>query len=163
MTEKKTRVSWKDMSEEEKRERKRILHREYMAKRRQQDPEFAKKQRELARKNMTEKRKDEEFNAKHREYCTEYNKKKKEINDIFYRFQKACKEYPKCKVSLMYGEVWIKTNEGFYISTNETTDKFVTKLNDIIKLFGNNENCKVDFDYEENEITVEKDGFPLFF
>ena len=163
MTEKKTRVSLRDLSEEEKRERKRILHREYMAKRRKEDPEFAKNQRELARKNMTEKRKDAEFNAKHREYCTEYNKKNKEMNYIFHRFQKACKEYPKCRVSFMYGEVWIKTNEGYYISSHETTDKFVTKLNNIIQQFGNDENCKVDFDYAENEITVEKDGFPLFF
>ena len=78
MSAKQIRVSLKGMTDEEKKERKKILQREYMANRRKQDPEFAEKQRELARKNMAEKRKDEEFKTKHREYCSIYNKRTKD-------------------------------------------------------------------------------------
>jgi len=167
MTEKQTRVSLKGMSEEEKKEMKRVKHREYMANRRKQDPEFAKKQRELARKNMQEKRKNDEFNTKHREYCSEYNKKKKEqiqnLQNLFERFQKTCVEYPQCMVSLRYNTIWIQTKEGKYISENESTEEFVNRLNDIIEQFGNDKGCEVTFDYSENQIVVTKDGFPLFF
>ena len=38
-----TRLSLKGRTDEEKKERKRIQQREYMAKRRKEDPEFAKK------------------------------------------------------------------------------------------------------------------------
>ena len=166
MTEKKTRVCLKGMSEEEKKERKRTLHREYMAKRRKEDSTFAEKQRELARNNMKEKRKDETFSTKHRDYCTEYNKKKKEqthhINTLFQRFKDACTNYPKCMVSLQDNEIWVQSKEGMYISQHESTNEFVNRLNAKIQEYGNDE-CEVTFDYAENEITVTKDGFPLFF
>lgn len=166
MTERQTRVSLKGMSEEDKKERKRIKQREYMAKRRQEDSKFADKQREYARKNMAEKRKDEEFKTKHRDYCSEYNKKKKEQTQnysLFDRFKRAIDEYPKCMISIKDGEIWIKNQEeGTYIP-QETTKQFVEKLNDIILQFRNDKDTEVDFDYEENEITVTKDGFPHFF
>ena len=47
MAETKTRVSLKGMSDEEKKERKKMQQREYMANRRKQDPEFSAKQKEL--------------------------------------------------------------------------------------------------------------------
>ena len=166
MTEKKTRVSLKGMSEEDKKERKKIQQREYMAKRRKEDLEFAQKQRELARKNMIEKRKNEEFNSKHREYCSTYNKKKKEhmqkINTLFDRFKRASEKYPECMISLKDNEIWIKTKEGMFISEYETTQQFVKRLNDIIEMF-RTDDVEVEFDYTDNEIIVTKDGFPLFF
>ena len=116
---------------------------------------------------MKEKRKDETFSTKHRDYCTEYNKKKKEqtqnINALFQRFKDACANYPNCMISLKYNEIWIKTKEGMYISEHESTKEFVSRLNDIIELFGSDKACEVTFDYRENQIVVTKDGFPLFF
>ena len=166
MSAKQIRESLKGMTDEEKKERKRIKHREYMANRRKQDPEFAQKQRELARKNMTEKRKDEEFNTKHREYCSEYNKKKKEqiktLSPLFQRYFKACEEYPECKVSLVDGEIWIKTKEGFYTSEHKGTTSFIKRLNQAILESG--EGSQVDFNFQNDEIEiVSKDGFSLFF
>jgi len=49
--EKQPRGALKLLTDEEKNERRRILHREYMANRRKQDPEFAAKQRECVMNN----------------------------------------------------------------------------------------------------------------
>jgi hypothetical protein len=75
-----TRVSLKEMTDEEKKERKKIQMREYMNKRRKEDPVFAEKLRENCRvynkKNPNKACYDEETRKK---YNTEYylNKKNK--------------------------------------------------------------------------------------
>ena len=79
MSEKHTRVSLKDMTEEERKERKKVLQKEYMAKRRANDPEFLEKQRIMCKERSRERRKtDDEYREKQRLYCVEYNKKTKE-------------------------------------------------------------------------------------
>ena len=165
MSVKQTRVSLKDMSDEEKKERKRVMMREYMAKRRE-DPIFADKQREVCRKNMTEKRKDEDFNEKHRHYCMEYNKKKKEkmksVLPLLQRYFEKCKEYPGCNVSLEGGQIWIKTKEGLYIAENKETKSFVERLNQVI--LQNDERSRVvSFSFGSDEIEIiTKEGFSLY-
>ena len=74
MSEKKTRVSVKDMSEEDKKEHKRRQMREYMAKRKLQDPEFMEKQREYNR-NRQKKR---EYNPENSQYHRDYYRKKRD-------------------------------------------------------------------------------------
>jgi len=77
---KQTRVSLKGLTDEEKKERKKIQMREYMSKRRKEDPDFAEKLRENCRvfnkKNPNKISYDEETRKK---YNTEYylNKKNK--------------------------------------------------------------------------------------
>ncbi len=73
MSVKQTRVSLKGMSEEEKRERKKIQMKEYMNKRRK-EPEFAQKQRELCVNRMRILREDPEFVQKEREYFRNYQR-----------------------------------------------------------------------------------------
>lgn len=74
MSEKNIRVSVKDMSEEEKKEHKRKQMREYMAKRKLQDPAFLEKQREYNR-NRPKKR---EYNPARSEYHRDYYRKKRD-------------------------------------------------------------------------------------
>lgn len=72
-----TRMSLKGLTDEEKKERKRIQQREYMAKRRKEDPEFAKKQRELCNNRKKVLREDSEYVAKEREYFKNYQRNMK--------------------------------------------------------------------------------------
>ena len=67
MSVKQTRVSLKGMSEQEKKERKKIEMREYMDKRRQEDPQFASKQRELCKDRMKVLRQNPEYIDQERE------------------------------------------------------------------------------------------------
>lgn len=81
---KQTRVSLKGMTDEEKKARKAQQMKEYMAKRRQEDPVFAEKQREYnrARKNLRYNT-DEEYREKtkeqNRNLAREYKKKYEEL------------------------------------------------------------------------------------
>ena len=78
MTEKQTRVSLKDLTDEQKKERKKIKQREYMAKRRL-DPDFAESQRQLMR-NYRQTEKYKEYNKEH---CAKlYLKRKETIKDL---------------------------------------------------------------------------------
>lgn len=73
-----TRVSLKNLSEEEKKERKKIQQREYMAKRRL-DPDFAESQRQLMR-NYRQTDKYREYNKEH---CAKlYIKRKETIKEL---------------------------------------------------------------------------------
>lgn len=73
-----TRVSLKGLSEEEKKERKKIQQREYMAKRRL-DPDFAESQRQLMR-NYRQTDKYREYNKEH---CAKlYIKRKETIKEL---------------------------------------------------------------------------------
>ena len=72
-----TGMSLKGLTDDEKRERKRIQQREYMAKRRKEDPEFAKNQRELCNDRKKVLREDKEYLEKERafsELSTKYEK-----------------------------------------------------------------------------------------
>ena len=69
-----TRMSLKGLTDEEKKERKRIQQREYMAKRRKEDPDFAKKQRELCNIRKKILREDTEYLEKEREYYKNYQR-----------------------------------------------------------------------------------------
>ena len=83
MSVKQTRVSLKGMSDEEKRERKKIQMRLYMDKRRKEDPEFAAKQRELCKDRMKVLRQNPEYIDKEREYFKNYQRNiKKEYNEL---------------------------------------------------------------------------------
>ena len=83
MSLKQTRVSLKGMTDEEKKERKKIQMREYMDKRRKEDPEFAKKQRELCANRMKVLRQDQDYLDKEREYFRNYQRNmKKEYNEL---------------------------------------------------------------------------------
>ena len=77
MSVKQTRVSLKGMSEQEKKERKKIQMREYMDKRRKEDPEFAAKQRELCKDRMKVLRQNPEYIDKEREYFRNYQRNMK--------------------------------------------------------------------------------------
>lgn len=78
MSVKQTRVSLKGLSEEEKKERKKIQQREYMAKRRL-DPDFAESQRQLMR-NYRQTDKYREYNKEH---CAKlYIKHKETIKEL---------------------------------------------------------------------------------
>ncbi len=77
MSAKQTRVSLKGMSEQEKKERKKIQMREYMDKRRKEDPEFAAKQRELCKDRMKVLRQNPEYIDKEREYFRNYQRNMK--------------------------------------------------------------------------------------
>ena len=77
MSVKQTRVSLKGMSEQEKKERKKIQMREYMDKRRKEDPEFAAKQRELCKDRMKVLRQNPENIDKEREYFRNYQRNMK--------------------------------------------------------------------------------------
>ena len=77
MSVKQTRVSLKGMSEQEKKERKKIEMREYMDKRRKEDPEFAAKQRELCKDRMKVLRQNPEYIDKEREYFRNYQRNMK--------------------------------------------------------------------------------------
>jgi hypothetical protein len=80
---KQTRVSLKGMSEEEKKERKKIQMREYMNKRRKEDPEFAEKQRELCTDRMKVLRQNPDYVEKEREYFKNYQRNiKREYNEL---------------------------------------------------------------------------------
>ena len=68
------RASLKDMTEEEKKEHKRKQMREYMAKRKSQDPKFLEKQREYNR-NRSKKR---EYNPANSQYHRDYYRKKRD-------------------------------------------------------------------------------------
>lgn len=73
-----TRVSLKGLSEEDKKERKKIQQREYMAKRRL-DPDFAESQRQLMR-NYRQTDKYREYNKEH---CAKlYIKRKETIKEL---------------------------------------------------------------------------------
>lgn len=74
---KSTRMSLKGLTDEEKKERKRIQQREYMANRRKQDPEFALKQRELCNNRKKILRQDTEYLEKEREYFKNYQRNMK--------------------------------------------------------------------------------------
>ena len=74
MTEKKIRVSVKDMSDEEKKQHKRKQMREYMAKRKSEDPAFLEKQKEYNR-NRSKKR---EYNPANSTYHRDYYRKKRD-------------------------------------------------------------------------------------
>ena len=65
---KQTRVSLKGMTDEQKKEHKKIQMREYMNKRRKEDPEFAEKQRELCANRMKVLRQDPDYLDKEREF-----------------------------------------------------------------------------------------------
>ena len=85
MAETKSRVSLKGMSDEEKKDRKKMQQREYMANRRKQDPEFAAKQKEFVKqhkKNLRE--------------CPEYLDKEKAYNKMYY--EKRKNEYEAMKL-----------------------------------------------------------------
>lgn len=78
MSVKQTRVSLKGLSEEDKKERKKIQQREYMAKRRL-DPDFAESQRQLMR-NYRQTDKYREYNKEH---CAKlYIKRKETIKEL---------------------------------------------------------------------------------
>jgi len=77
MSVKQTRQSLKGMSDEEKKERKKIQMREYMDKRRKEDPDFAKKQRELCANRMKVLRQNPEYIEKEREYLRNYQRNMK--------------------------------------------------------------------------------------
>ena len=78
-----TRLSLKGMTDEEKKERKRIQQREYMSKRRKEDPEFAQKQRELCVDRKKVLRQDPEYVVKEREYFKNYQRNiKQEYNEL---------------------------------------------------------------------------------
>ena len=87
MAETKTRVSLKGMSDEEKKERKKMQQREYMANRRKQDPEFAAKQKEFVRQHK-----------KNLRACPEYLDKEKTYNKMYY--EKRKREYEEMKLLL---------------------------------------------------------------
>ena len=70
-------MSLKGLTDDEKRERKRIQQREYMAKRRKEDPEFAKNQRELFHNPKKVLREDEVYLEKEREYFQNYQRNMK--------------------------------------------------------------------------------------
>lgn len=74
MSNNKTRVSVKDMSDDDKKEHKRKQMREYMAKRKLQDPEFLEKQREYNR-NRQKKR---EYNPANSQYHRDYYRKRRD-------------------------------------------------------------------------------------
>ena len=71
---KNVRASVKDMTEEEKKEHKRKQMREYMARRKLEDPEFLEKQREYNR-NRSKKR---EYNPEKSQYHRDYYRKKRD-------------------------------------------------------------------------------------
>jgi PP-loop superfamily ATP-utilizing enzyme len=70
MSLKQTRVSLKGMTDEEKKERKKIQMREYMNKRRKEDPEFAEKLRENCR--VCNKKNHRTNDEKTKQYNAEY-------------------------------------------------------------------------------------------
>jgi hypothetical protein len=74
MSLKQTRVSLKGMTDEEKKQRKKDQMREYMNKRRKEDPEFAEKQRELCANRMKVLRQDPDYVDKEREYFRNYQR-----------------------------------------------------------------------------------------
>jgi len=74
---KQTRVSLKGMTDEQKKEHKKIQMREYMNKRRKEDPEFAEKQRELCANRMKVLRQDPDYLDKEREYFRNYQRNMK--------------------------------------------------------------------------------------
>lgn len=80
---KQTRESLKGMTDEEKKLRKKEQMRIYMNKRRQEDPEFAKKQRELCANRMKVLRENPDFVDKEREYFRNYQRNmKKAYNEL---------------------------------------------------------------------------------
>ena len=80
---KQTRVSLKGLTDEEKKQRKKEQMREYMDKRRKEDPEFAKKQRELCANRMKVLRQDPDYVDKEREYFRNYQRNmKKAYNEL---------------------------------------------------------------------------------
>jgi hypothetical protein len=81
--EKQPRGALKLLTDEEKKERKRILHREYMSNRRKQDPEFAAKPGECVLNNYKKLREIPEINEKQIEYFKNYQRKmKNEHNEM---------------------------------------------------------------------------------
>ena len=74
MSLKQTRVSLKGMTDEEKKQRKKDQMREYMNKRRKEEPEFAEKQRELCANRMKVLRQDPDYLGKEREYFRNYQR-----------------------------------------------------------------------------------------
>ena len=68
----KTMIKPSNMTPEQKKERKRVLQREYMAKRRAEDPEFAQKQRDLCNARKQILRENTEYVQKERAYCKNY-------------------------------------------------------------------------------------------
>ena len=62
------------MTDEEKKQRKKDQMREYMNKRRKEDPEFAEKQRELCANRMKVLRQDPDYLDKEREYFRNYQR-----------------------------------------------------------------------------------------
>jgi len=83
MSVKQTRVSLKGLSEEEKKERKRVMMREYMKKRRETDPEFYTKHKQYVKENKLKLRTNEEYLAKEKEYNKNYYKNIKTQLQIF--------------------------------------------------------------------------------
>jgi len=69
------KMSLKNMSEEEKKERKTMLQREYMRRRRQTDPEFLEQQREYCRTRQKNRVFSPEELEKHKEYQKIYYEK----------------------------------------------------------------------------------------
>ena len=71
------KIKPKDMTPEERKERKKLLQRDYMNKRRKEDPEFARKQRELCNTRKQILRENTEYVQKEREYSKNYYKNMK--------------------------------------------------------------------------------------
>tara|TARA_R110002050_G_scaffold167471_1_gene298266 strand:- start:4133 stop:4438 length:306 start_codon:yes stop_codon:yes gene_type:complete len=80
------KIRIKDLTEEEKKDRKRTLHREYMARRRAEDPEFLLKQREYCKayskteKNREKQREKEKGRSEYKHYW--YLQKKSKIQEL---------------------------------------------------------------------------------
>ena len=79
-----TRFSLKGMTEEGKKERRRIKQKKYMAKRGAEDPLFVENQRRMVRERATLLRAtDDDFVQKHKQYCFINNQKvKAKMNDM---------------------------------------------------------------------------------
>jgi hypothetical protein len=80
MSQDKKRMSLKGMTDDEKRERKKIVQREYMARRRKEDPQFAKEQRELCANRIRVLRENPEFCAKEKEQAKQYRERYKDVH-----------------------------------------------------------------------------------
>lgn len=105
---KKIRVSLKDLSEEEKKQRKRDIHREYMYKRRLEDPEFAQKIRD---NNNNRK-----GTYKYANTADKYDKEKRcEYNKNYYNNRKnKLKELEELKKQLEISNISLKIDSVSY-------------------------------------------------
>lgn len=80
---KQTRMSLKGMSDEEKKERKKVMMREYMLKRRHEDPQFAAQQRELMKNYRQTDKYKEYMKENNKDNCAkQYVKRKETIREL---------------------------------------------------------------------------------